>query len=145
MAVNITFLEGFFQDLVCTASSNCTGKSVTHFTWCRAGHSASGHMHVSTEGEGVLLLSTLPQPCVHSSKYLLCAALLCYSEHAATLLTSHGIVQDTFQAGKGSPFYPACTVTNCAALLCYSEHAATLTIKLGLSMLHQITFQTQKL
>jgi len=32
---NVTFLEGFFQDL------SYRGKSVTQFMWCRAGHIAS--------------------------------------------------------------------------------------------------------
>jgi len=41
VAVNVTFLEGFFQDLVCTTTSSYRGKSVTNLMWCRAGHIAS--------------------------------------------------------------------------------------------------------
>jgi len=35
VAVNVSFLESFFQDLVCTTSSGYTGKSVTHLMWCK--------------------------------------------------------------------------------------------------------------
>ena len=87
---------------MCTAGSNCTGKSVTHFMWCRAGHSASGHMLVLKVREYSYFLHYHYHACTVPNHDLLCAALLCYSEHAATLLTSPGTVQDTFQAGKGS-------------------------------------------
>jgi len=46
VAVNIAFLEGFFQDLVCTTTSSYRGKSVTHFMWCKTGLIASSHTYV---------------------------------------------------------------------------------------------------
>ena len=85
---------------MCTASSNCTGKSVTQFMWCRAGHSASGHMLVLKVREYSYFVHYHNHACTVPNIFL-CAALLCYSVATCchVILISHGIEQDTGKRG----------------------------------------------